>query len=107
MRIYIQIINGIIKSNFRQILRRRILKLETYHSNIIAADITLKKDSADKEIGYHAEIRLSIKGCDLFGKAKAGSFEEALNIVVESLRKRLRKKKTGKLLARRRQKIIF
>lgn len=107
MRIYIQVINATIKNNLRQLLRRRVLKLETYGTNIIAADVTLKKDSADKEIGYHAEIRLSIKGYDLFGKAKGGNFEEALNIVVESLRKRLRKKKTGRLLARRSQKVVF
>lgn len=107
MRIYIQVINAAIKNNLRQLLKRKVLKLKTYGTNIIAADVTLKKDSTDKEIGHHAEIRLSIQGHDLFGKAKAGDFDVAISIVIESLRKRLRKKKTGKLLARRRQKLCF
>ena len=107
MQIFIQVINETIPNNLRQLLRRRILKLETYGTTIIAADVTLKKDSDDKEIGYHAEIRLFIKGYDLFGKLKAGDFKTAMNIVIESLRKRLRKIKTGKLLSRRKQKAIF
>ncbi len=94
MTIYIQIINGTIGNNLRLLLRRRILKLETYHSNIIAAYVILKKDNSSSDKSHHAEIRLSINGPDLFGKCKAANFEQAGADVIESLRKRLRKKST-------------
>lgn len=107
MKINIQVIQGQIKGNFRQLLRRRVLKLETYSSNILAADVSLTKDSSDKKIGYHAKIKLSIRGYDIFGKSKAGDFEEAVNSVIESLRKKLRRKKTKKKLNRHHQINIF
>lgn len=107
MTINIQIIKSNADDALRQCIRKQILKLETYHTNIIVADVILKKDSVDKEKGFYAEVRLLIKGNDLFGKSKGESFEKAIADVSESLRKRLRKKKTEKKLTRRKEKLVF
>ena len=101
MTIRIQIINGNIADKLRQRIRRKIRKLNTFYEKIIAAEVFLKNEAKDKEAGHQCEIRLVIKGYDLFGKSSSSSYEQAAAEAVESLRKKLIKKKTIRLVKRR------
>ncbi len=101
MIIKVQLIDEKITPVFRQRIRRWVQNLETYHDRILEANVILKKDNKSKDKGSHCEIRLVIRGNDLFGKSSAENFAVATENVVESLRKQLRKKKTTKLAQRR------
>jgi ribosomal subunit interface protein len=101
MNIRIQVIDNTISASLRQKLRRWVMKLDTFHSRILEANVILKKDNQSKDKGCMAEIRLVISGNDLFGKSSAKNFEDAIATVVESLRKRLRKMKSEKKAQRR------
>lgn len=101
MNIRIQLIDETITPDFRQKIRGWVQKLETYHDKILEAKVILKKDNESKDKGFFCEIRLVIRGNDLFGKSSAENFAVATEKVVESLRKRLRKKKTEKMAQRR------
>lgn len=67
----------------------------------------LKKDSSNILKGYHCEIRLIIKGNNLFARSKANNFEQASTFVIESLRRQLMRIKTKKRIQRRKGKLVF
>ncbi|HKI88634.1 MAG TPA: ribosome-associated translation inhibitor RaiA [Draconibacterium sp.] len=71
---------------------KKINKLETFFEGVISAEITLrvlKPESADNKI---AEIKLSLPATDyLFAKKQADSFEEAIDLAVDAIRRQLTK----------------
>lgn len=107
MNIQIQVVNDKLTSTVRQRIRRRILKLTRFNDRLIRADAKLKKDNNNKLNGFHCEIRLMIKGNDLFARSKAVHYENAAIAVVESLRRQLMRLKIKTVKQRRKKKIIF
>ena len=53
----------------------------------------LKTENTDSRENKIAEVRLVIKGYDLFAKKEATTFEEAIDLAAEALRKQLVKHK--------------
>lgn len=74
-------------------IKEKVEKLSTFYDGIISADITLKADKSETIDNKFVDIRLVIKGNDLFAKKESASFEEAIDDVVEALRKQLIKHK--------------
>ncbi len=107
MNIQIQVINDKIPTAVRQRIRRRINKLTTFNDELTSARAILKKDGNNRINDFHCEIRLMIKGYDLFARNKASGFEEAASLVVESLRRQIIRRKTQKEIQRRKNKTIF
>lgn len=72
----------------------RLRKLEQYHDRIIASEVFLRlaHDSDERE-NKLVEIKVSVRGKELFAKKQSKSFEEAVDMVVEALRKQLIKYK--------------
>lgn len=71
----------------------KVGKLSTFYEGVIGSEVTLKLESHEKVKTKVAEIRLMIKGYDLFAKKESDSFEEATDTAVEALRRQLRKHK--------------
>jgi putative sigma-54 modulation protein len=74
-------------------IEQKIDKLSVFHDGIIGGDVSLKlsnKPDGDNKI---AEIRLNVKGYDLFAKKQSNTFEEATDQAVEALRRQLNKHK--------------
>jgi putative sigma-54 modulation protein len=71
----------------------KVGKLNQYFEGVISGDVTLKLDSNDKVKDKIAEVRLIIKGNDLFAKKSSKSFEDAIDQSVEALRKQVNKHK--------------
>lgn len=71
----------------------KVGKLTTYYDGVIGSEVTLRLESHDKIKTKVAEIRLMVKGYDLFAKKESDTFEEATDIAVEALRRQLRKHK--------------
>ena len=107
MNIQIQVVNDKLAGTIRQRIRRRIVKLTRFNDRLIRAEVKLKKDNNNKLKGYHCEIRLMIKGNDLFARSKADNFENATISVVESLRRQLMKLKVKTVKQRRKKETIF
>ena len=68
-------------------------KLSTYYDGLISSDVILKLDNSTESNNKIAEIRLNIKGSDLFAKKQCKSFEEATDSAVEALRRQLKRHK--------------
>ncbi|PKP03585.1 MAG: ribosomal subunit interface protein [Bacteroidetes bacterium HGW-Bacteroidetes-9] len=71
----------------------KVEKLSGVYDGIIGSEVTLKLENSDTHDSKVAEIRLLIKGNDLFAKKQSSSFEEATDSAIDALRKQLDKHK--------------
>ena len=74
-------------------INERIGKLTTYYDGLISSEVTLKIDNVEGPDNKITEIRLVIKGNDLYARKQSKSFEESTDTAVEALRKQLKKHK--------------
>ena len=71
----------------------RVEKLTGLYDGIIGSEVTLRVENTEAPDNKIAEIRLLIRGNDLFAKKQSTSFEEATDTAVDALRKQLSKHK--------------
>jgi len=74
-------------------INHRMTKLSTIFDGVIGSDVTLKLENTDSPENKVAEIRLIVRGNDLYAKKQCKTFEEATDIAVEALRRQLKKQK--------------
>jgi putative sigma-54 modulation protein len=74
-------------------IEQKIDKLSTYHDGIIGSDVMLKVLNQTDRDNKVAEVRLNVRGYDLFAKKQSASFEESTDHAVEALKKQLTKHK--------------
>lgn len=71
----------------------KVNKLSTYYENIVAADVILRLDKSNTNSNKIAEIKLHVKGVDLFAKKQCESFEEAVDNAVDAIKIQIKKYK--------------
>ena len=71
----------------------KVSKLERQLSNIIEAEVTLKVEKPESDNNKVADIRLVIKGSDLFASKQADSFDEAVMLAIDALKHQINKLK--------------
>lgn len=71
----------------------KVGKLDTFHDGIVAVDVTLKLEKSDISENKIAEIKVQIPGDNIFCSRQARSFEEAVDLSVDALKKQLQKAK--------------
>jgi len=67
----------------------RLQKMPALYEGVIGSEVILKLENTETRDNKVAEIRLIIKGYDLFAKKQSATFEEATDKAVEALRKQL------------------
>jgi putative sigma-54 modulation protein len=73
---------------------KRINKLELFFEGIIGSELILKLEKDEDQENKVAEIKLSVPSNEyLFAKKQAKTFEEAVDMAVDALRKQLDKYK--------------
>jgi putative sigma-54 modulation protein len=70
-------------------IREKLQKMQNYFEGVIGAEVMLKVENTETRDNKIAEIRLIIRGYDLFAKKQAKTFEEATDSAVEALRRQL------------------
>jgi putative sigma-54 modulation protein len=93
MTVKIQSIHFDADEKLLHFIEQRVEKLKTYNSDIIDAQVYLRLDKNDSMENKIAEIKLIIPGNNLFSKKQCKSFEEAIDLVGEALRRQLKKRK--------------
>ncbi len=68
-------------------------KVEKLHSDVISAEVALKLDNTDTPENKIADIRLVLRGDDLFASKQSKSFEESIDDCIDALKKQLEKYK--------------
>jgi len=75
-------------------VNKKVNKLDTFFDGIIGAEVILKVDKPEAAKNKVAELKLSIPATDnLFAKKQADSFEEALDLAIDAMKKQLDKYK--------------
>ena len=73
---------------------KRINKLDLFFEGVIGSDVILKLEKDEDQENKVAEIKLSVPANEyLFAKKQAKTFEEAVDLAVDALRKQLDKYK--------------
>jgi putative sigma-54 modulation protein len=76
-----------------QFITDKIEKLSGLYDGIISSEVTLRLEKNESVENKIAEIKLMVRGSDLFAKKQSKSFEEATDIAVEALRRQLTRHK--------------
>jgi len=74
-------------------ITEKLNKLSTVYNGLLGSDVTLKLDNTVNSENKIIEIRLLVKGSDIFAKKQSKSFEEATDNAVDALKKQLSKHK--------------
>jgi putative sigma-54 modulation protein len=76
-----------------EFIEQRVDKLSLYHDGIISGDVLLKLSNQTDRENKIAEIRLLVKGYDLFAKKQSSTFEEATDQAIDALKRQITKHK--------------
>lgn len=93
MKITVQSIGLTPHEPLEEYLNRKISKLDTYYDKIIECQVFLKVENTSTKENKTAELILAVPGDDIVVKKTADSFEESLDLCVETAKKLLIKKK--------------
>ena len=74
-------------------IEKKLQKLFGFHEQILDSDVVLKLDNSETRENKIAEIRLILKGEELFARKQSKSFEEAANQAIDALKKQIEKYK--------------
>ena len=74
-------------------VQERISKLALYNDKLIVSEVYLKLDKSRDKENKISEIKLLVPGKELFAKKQGKTFEEAVDVTVEALRKQILKEK--------------
>lgn len=74
-------------------VNEKVEKLCSMYNGVIGSDVILKLENSDTPENKVAEIRVFIKGNDLYAKKQSKTFEEAADTAIEALRRQLTKYK--------------
>lgn len=77
-------------------VEEKVSKLDRHLPNALESEVTLKVDKPESENNKQAEIRLVIKGNDLFASKQADTFEEAVMLTIDALKPQIEKIKDKK-----------
>ncbi len=74
-------------------INEKVSKLSQFHDGIIDTDVILRLDKSNDQNNKTAEIKLNLKGSQLFAKKQCITFEEAIDSAVDALRSQIKKAK--------------
>lgn len=77
-------------------IEKKVSKLSGMFEGVMGSEVTLKVDKSESRENKIAEIRLLIKGYDLYAKKQSKTFEEATDTAISALKKQLEKYKEKK-----------
>lgn len=73
--------------------KSKLSKLDQFSDKLIGAEVYFKVVNTQDEENKEAEIKILVPGNDMFAKKHGKSFEEAVDLAVEALRRQVRKSK--------------
>jgi putative sigma-54 modulation protein len=76
-----------------EFVNKKVNKLVKFYEDIIGAEVFLRLENSQDLENKVAEIRLMVRGNDLFAKKQSKTFEEATDNAIEALRQQIIKHK--------------
>ena len=93
MKVNLQAVNFNVDKKLVDFVQEKIDKLEKYYDKIVSADVFLKLENTSDKENKIVEIKINVPGDDFVVKKIAKSFEEGIDLAVDSLERVLVKRK--------------
>lgn len=93
MIIKFQTVNFNSKPGLEEYVEKKLSKLDQYYDKIIAAQVYLRIENVSEKENKFADIRLEVPGDDIVVKKSGQSFEECIDLAVDTLKKLIIRKK--------------
>jgi putative sigma-54 modulation protein len=74
-------------------ITQKVEKLCAKYNEVINAEVSLKLDNTDTPENKIADVRLVLRGDDLFASKQSKTFEESIDTSIDALKKQLEKYK--------------
>ncbi len=96
MKININSVHFKTDKKLEEFITQKVEKVCSKFTDVIGSEVTLKLDNTDTPENKIADIRIILKGNDLYASKVSKSFEESVDLAIDALKKQLEKYK-GKL----------
>ena len=93
MKVNVQAVNFNVDRKLVDFIQERMDKLEKYYDKIVSAEVFLRFENTSDKENKTAEIKIIVPGDDFLVKKTAKSFEEAVDLSVDSLERVIVKRK--------------
>ncbi len=93
MKVNLQAVNFNVDRKLVDFVQEKVDKLEKYYDKIISSDVFLKLENTSDKENKTVEIKISVPGDDFVVKKTAKSFEEGVDLAVDSLERSIVKRK--------------
>ena len=93
MKVLINSVHFKADQKLEDFITQKVEKLCAKYSEVISAEVTLKLDNPDTPENKIADIRLVLRGDDLYASKQRKSFEESVDACIDALKKQLEKYK--------------
>jgi len=93
MNITIQSVHFDAAEKLENFINQKVNKLEVFYDGILSAEVILRLDKSESTENKLVEISLDIPGNNLFAKKQSKTFEEAVDLACDALKKQLAKRK--------------
>ena len=94
MKVLINSVHFKADQKLEEFITEKLEKLCAKYSDVISAEVTLKLDNTDTPENKIADVRLVLRGDDLYASKQSKSFEESVDACIDALKKQLEKYKS-------------
>jgi putative sigma-54 modulation protein len=89
MRVNITSVHFKTDKKLENFIEKKVGKLSGMIEGVMGSEVTLKLDNSDTRDNKVAEIKILMKGYDLYAKKQSKTFEQATDTAVDALKKQL------------------
>ena len=93
MTIKFQTVNFNAKPGLEEYVEKKLSKIEQFYDKIITAQVTLRVENTSEKENKFVDIILEVPGDDIIVKKSGQSFEESIDLSVDTLKKLVIRKK--------------
>ncbi len=93
MKVNLQAVNFNVDRKLVDFVQEKLDKLEKYYDKIVSSDVFLKLENTSDKENKTVEIKINVPGDDFVVKKTAKSFEEGVDLAVDSLERVIVKRK--------------
>ncbi|EAR12495.1 site-specific recombinase, phage integrase family/ribosomal subunit interface protein [Polaribacter irgensii 23-P] len=93
MKVFTQSVNFNADIELIELVEAKVLALTKFHDKIVDAEVFLKVQKTSSKENKITEVKLNIPGSELIVKRDTKTFEEGINLAVDSLKRQLKRSK--------------
>lgn len=93
MDVNITTVHFSISEDLENFTQKKIAKAIAKHDDVVSANVTMKLTKPETINNKEAEIRVNVPGAELFAKKAADTFEEAVDVSLEAIKRQLQRRK--------------